>query len=649
MATPTLGAPEWGASQASPWTQANKARRIFDAFGYRTAIEDRDLVSPPASCADGARYMVAGSGSGAWASHGGELAIAFGANASNGWVFCTIENEGMTVWVEDESTLIQYVGGMWVESSDTPVALDDLTDVETGAKLDGYTLLWSESHQLWYAGPVPSAGAEELDELDDVQISAIADGQILQWDGYINKWVNVEPSSTADVQAILNQLEPDDDLRAPSAPEANGDIPVFNGTEWVRRYTVDPGYLWGSYLHSITGLLTFDYIDINTLLDSWGGTPWPNGSTLVKKPGAWNVLNPPASDGNTYLFTVVNGVISWAQDVSGATDPYAEEPSLGELRDLAIGGAQDGNVLTYDASNGLWFPATPSSYTNEQARDAIAAALVAGPNIDIDVDDDADTITISATGAGGDSSVIINQYYDDGGEMLQKSLSNRFFKWIKAGSNTTANTMGISSVNVILSTTYTAPASTNLRTRRSRLTYQTAAGAGSQAGMTEPSNTSSTCRRNGFFAVWRWSHGLIANTGFATFTGLANTTSPGNVDPSSLTQMLGFGKDAGDSNYYFMHNDGSGSATKVDLGANFPGATNDTVYEGTIYCGEGGSTIYYSLRRFDSAQFVEGSVAADIPDIDQFLTQIIWVHNRAVAANANIELQSFYCESVSGH
>ena len=45
-----------------------------------------------------------------------------------------------------------------------------------------------------------------------------------------------------------------------------------------------------------------------------------------------------------------------------------------------------------------------TGYTDEQARDAIGAALVAGSGISITVNDGADTIIIAATGGGGGSS-----------------------------------------------------------------------------------------------------------------------------------------------------------------------------------------------------------------------------------------------------
>lgn len=54
---------------------------------------------------------------------------------------------------------------------------------------------------------------------------------------------------------------------------------------------------------------------------------------------------------------------------------------------------------TYRFSAGAWALAGAGGYTDEEARDAVAAALVAGGGIDIVVDDGGDTITISAKGA----------------------------------------------------------------------------------------------------------------------------------------------------------------------------------------------------------------------------------------------------------
>lgn len=251
--------------------------------------------------------------------------------------------------------------------------------------------------------------------------------------------------------------------------------------------------------------------------------------------------------------------------------------------------------------------------------------------------------TLIATGAGSSPSTLAGQFYGSGGE-LQRTFGTRHIKFMQAAGSTTLSSIGIND-SIIGGSTFGALATTNLRTRMNRIRYQTSASAGTQAGVGEDISTSSICITTGFYALWRWSHGLIANSGYRSFIGFADSDSPGNVNPSTLTSILGFGSDAGQSNYQFFHNDGSGTATAVDLGANFPAATNDVVYEGRIYVAPGGSTVYYSLQRFDSAQFVEGSVTTDLPAAGQFLRNLVWVNNGAIANNANIELSSFYAEA----
>lgn len=117
MTLPQTGAGEWAASQASPWETVNIALRLLDAGACRFLIEDRDLAAPPGSCADGACYLVAASPTGAWSGKAGKLAVATGANASNGWQFVTVAAEGMQLYIRDEDLTIQYDGSAWVALS----------------------------------------------------------------------------------------------------------------------------------------------------------------------------------------------------------------------------------------------------------------------------------------------------------------------------------------------------------------------------------------------------------------------------------------------------------------------------------------------------------------------------------------------------
>lgn len=58
----------------------------------------------------------------------------------------------------------------------------------------------------------------------------------------------------------------------------------------------------------------------------------------------------------------------------------------------------DGQIPVWDGTNGQWLPG--AAYSDENARDAIGAALVAGTNITITVNDPANTITIASTASG---------------------------------------------------------------------------------------------------------------------------------------------------------------------------------------------------------------------------------------------------------
>lgn len=114
MNLPRTGAAEWAGPQSSPWDVVNPALRLLDAGSCRYLIEDRDLTAPPGSCADGACYLVAASPTGAWSGKAGKLAVAFGANASNGWQFVTVAAEGVQLYVRDEDQAVQYDGAAWV-------------------------------------------------------------------------------------------------------------------------------------------------------------------------------------------------------------------------------------------------------------------------------------------------------------------------------------------------------------------------------------------------------------------------------------------------------------------------------------------------------------------------------------------------------
>lgn len=123
MTLPHTGGTEWAAAQATPWTTVNQTLRRLDGFCVRTTIEDDDLNDAPGACADGARYLVGASPTGGdpWETHDGELAIAVGVNAANGWLFINVAVEGSELHVRDENLTRFFNGAAWI----TPATIAD--------------------------------------------------------------------------------------------------------------------------------------------------------------------------------------------------------------------------------------------------------------------------------------------------------------------------------------------------------------------------------------------------------------------------------------------------------------------------------------------------------------------------------------------
>jgi hypothetical protein len=63
------------------------------------------------------------------------------------------------------------------------------------------------------------------------------------------------------------------------------------------------------------------------------------------------------------------------------------------------------------------------------------------------------------------------------------------------------------------------------------------------------------------------------------------------VQPSSQLNIAGVGYDAADTNWFFMFNDGTGVATKVDTTVARPTADRQSVYTVMVFCPPGGASI----------------------------------------------------------
>lgn len=115
--------------------------------------------------------------------------------------------------------------------------------------------------------------------------------------------------------------------------------------------------------------------------------------------------------------------------------------------------------------------------------------------------------------------------------------------------------------------------------------------------------------------------GLIASGGFVLSTN----------DPSALVNFFAMACDDTDTNMQIMHNDGSGTATKIDLGSSFP-KTDNVVYRVVFTSATNGSIVDYEVTRLDSAATASGTLSSNLPANTTFLHPALSFGNGATAA-----------------
>ena len=96
------------AAQAQKHVTVNEALRLLDGL-VQLAVLDRHLTAPPASPADGARYIVASGATGAWS--GWDLNVAYWVDGA--WMRL-VPRPGWQAWVVDEASFLAWDGSAWV-------------------------------------------------------------------------------------------------------------------------------------------------------------------------------------------------------------------------------------------------------------------------------------------------------------------------------------------------------------------------------------------------------------------------------------------------------------------------------------------------------------------------------------------------------
>lgn len=240
--------------------------------------------------------------------------------------------------------------------------------------------------------------------------------------------------------------------------------------------------------------------------------------------------------------------------------------------------------------------------------------------------------------------------------VMQVGLHGNSIFMVAPASGTTAPTVfgGTLTTAATMSLQQTI-ASANPWLATSRKRFQSSTTAGNQTGMRTAYTQWFRGNAAGFGGFWfrtQFGHQLNLN-GAQLFHGLCASTAvlaatAGAV--SALVNMIGMGYDTTDANsgnWFLYRNDGSGTATKVGLGANAVRSNVSHGYDLIIYCPPGAATeIFVRIINIHTGVTVlDTSYTTDIPAVNVGLAYKAETNNGAVASAQNIEVAKAYIES----
>jgi len=150
--TPHLALPLIAAAQAQKHVTHNEALFAVDAL-LHCAVKDKDLAAPPASPAEGDRYIIAGAATGAWAGKTGQVA----ALQDGVWRFYPPQ-AGWIAFVVDELQLYHFNGTAWAAGVVAITNLQNLTLLGIGTAADATNPFSTKLNNVLHLGKTVAEG-----------------------------------------------------------------------------------------------------------------------------------------------------------------------------------------------------------------------------------------------------------------------------------------------------------------------------------------------------------------------------------------------------------------------------------------------------------------------------------------------------------
>lgn len=135
--------------------------------------------------------------------------------------------------------------------------------------------------------------------------------------------------------------------------------------------------------------------------------------------------------------------------------------------------------------------------------------------------------------------------------------------------------------------------------------------------------------------------GFTWASGTSAYVGLTgNLTASGNINPSDLLNTISFGVDDTNTQLQIMHNDGTGTATKIPMGVDFDMQPTNA-YRFVIWNNYNSSDIHVWVLNLRNNSYYLATINTDIPASSIGLVPHLFVCNRATSNNLNITFSGY--------
>ena len=494
-----------------------------------------------------------------------------------------------------------------------------------------------------------------IGELNDVAISAPSNGQVLEYNSTSGQWENVSPSALGG-----------DMTKAVYDYDSDGVVDSSEKLEFIGKNStgVTIGKTKVVYISSATGQKPNITLADASLEISSSKTIGITRTSIANNADGYVITHGTIHDINTSAFADGNAL--WLSETAGEiTNVVPSEPAhavfigfvayahptagriilhiqngyeLNELHGVSVSSEVNNDVLQFESSTGLWknkqlsieppiTSGTISQYwrgdKSWQTLNATAVGLGNVPNIDATnpaniVQTSSYRFVTDAEKATWNATSFIPDM--KGNETLRGvNYSNNSTTEVVSGGITMATTASVIARSV---------ASTNYATKQVRKGFY-----GSVVSSGRYTGTRGTA------LLWYIGGGFkytcdfyISDTAYGSgcrqFYGMqgstADLTYTDTVLVSSLINCIGVGSDSADTNLQIFYNDGTGTASKIDLGANFPanrtaGSALTTVYSIELYNAPNTTSVLYRVTNKETGIVAQGTLSSDLPAITQGL------------------------------